>query len=386
MESIFLQHFWDGIESGRFIPLENAELDQLVEQVFFSHNPLVELTPEEEGNIRENVLRRLEDTVNRCILVYFAENECMYFGQKRRPVMLSDLGIEEFLQDSKQGRYKGIDFELVIGQDSPVTVSRVKFPYPFGRIRLDRDFVVFTDFPVIREDDRYEDWRSFLGIIGEKIDAEPLTKTGKINLLSDPVRINCLEAYCPQIGVGEPYNPEQVISQGYRELVSEDGYFKTEKEFVDLLADIRHYTGIKPVRMLDLGGGMGLACHNAQELDADVTATNVTIDEEPAMYDVHTVYSTAERLPKSFKESFDLTVSNVAFRYFTYPDIAMEGLFASTSVGGIANLSVGGGCSRVEVQDYSERVAHVDKRLDDLQEIGCIQRIRGWSFQKIRSF
>ena len=117
-----------------------------------------------------------------------------------------------------------------------------------------------------------------------------------------------------------------------------------------------------------------MALNDAKELSDDVETHDITIDVEPAMYPIDYLHlCPAERMPAEFREDMDLIVSNVAFRYFSAPDLALENCLQALSVGGETRLSVGADSSHFPVKEYAGRLADEYDRLKRLRDQGYIK-------------
>jgi hypothetical protein len=134
-----------------------------------------------------------------------------------------------------------------------------------------------------------------------------------------------------------------------------------------LLAEIRQTNGRKTLSVLDLDGGIGLGLMSLKEIDPNIYAINLTLHAEAIMYKTdQTILTPAEIFPKSLKENIDLVISNMAFRYFQYPDLAVRNIVYSLRVGGIANIFVT--CERSEASN-SELKKRLNKTYDWLQDL-----------------
>ena len=306
-ESKTLQHFWRGIETGKFVPLTDEEIDDMITSVYFNGEPLTGLTEEEENNIRKGLFKIAKSPSGTKILEDLASKEVVYLPKEKCPdgifktkqPLLIIKGTENITGETTTG---------AIDQDG-ITLS------PAEKIRIFSDIEIWKSAGFHRQGYR------------------PLLRTE--------------ETY------GEDY-----------------GY--TREQFVQLVEAIKRRTGKQDIKMLDVGGGIGEACQDAQNLCPEIEAVNLTIDEEPAMFPVKTVLKPAERMPADFREGFDLIVSKTAFGYFVYPDIALENCLQSLSVGGEARILFITGSQEYEVPDYVKRIVMEFRRLKKLAENGYI--------------
>ncbi len=189
-----------------------------------------------------------------------------------------------------------------------------------------------------------------------KKNIQPMTATEKVAFLKN------LPAYLDArfiCGFSESPCP----SRGYR-LLSEYGY-----DMESLLREVRSGTGRKQVRVLDVGGGVGSAMVDLKEMDSDVCAINLTLDFEPAMFRVdRTILGFAERFPADLRESVDLVISNMAFRYFRFPDLVVKNIVYSLSVGGVADVFVATEKSETNQSELKRRLTETYQWLMNLVE------------------
>lgn len=379
--SVFLRHFWDGVMSGKYNPVDETVVRDSVDRVFFSHSPLVRLANGQERVLRTALEKKVSQAMSQDSLRLFAEREILYFPNKGWVGTLEDTGIDDFVRCSSKyyhdARFGNLSFRINRNASSPELVWGVEFPDPFGAVRLTDNYAVFSDCSVCLNDERHASWSGVLDRLSRVFDARVLSTDDKVRVFSDPEQWD-------NLGYHVDGRLWSCGMQGYRRLIGEYNYFDTEQAFFDTVGRVRKDTGRDVVRMLDVGGGVGKACYDAKTLDADIYPTNLTIDEEPGMHDVPTVFAAAERMPDTFREAFDLVVSNMASQYFVYPDIAMRNILRAASVGGRTHLHAYVERPPIRVSDYSERVASVRGMLDTLESGGYIRRTGGWNFQKLK--
>ena len=119
----------------------------------------------------------------------------------------------------------------------------------------------------------------------------------------------------------------------------EGGYYSSPEEFKEEIRAVRERTGRLKLRVLDVGSNFGLALKDMKDLDPNIETFNMTIDEHPSLFGDHIVRHPAEMVPLEFEETMDLIDSQMAFRYFLYPDIALRNVIKSLSVGGVARIA-----------------------------------------------
>lgn len=195
---------------------------------------------------------------------------------------------------------------------------------------------------------------------------QTVTTQEKIQLLQNPDTF-----YTIKYKTG--YSTLGLAGWGNRRLDAMD-YYPFQKElFLDVTKRIRERTKREKLKMLDIGGGMGLGLHDAKEKDSSLETDNLTIDEELAMYPVDHLYlCPAERMPKEFEGKMDLIISNMAFRYFPFPDLALKNAIKALAIGGEAHIH------------WSTRDAHWTKGLREEQYRTASQQHCTALFQEIK--
>lgn len=317
--SVMLSKFWDGVLSGNFTPYTQAELQELVDKTFFVGETLSPLTFKENELLRQHLAADLEFTLN---------------GQR----------LKEFC--------------------GPVMfVPKECIP------------------PVNRETYYFETSDSF--IVGDlAVEAinngmRPMGVEEKLQKYQDPsiweeTRI-----------IDRSRSDETSVGQGSRPFFKQpgiDSYGFTRERFSSVVASVSSRTGKANLKLADFGGNTGRACYQIKSEYPHFALTNITIDEEPAMWpDVEHVFVPAERLPAKFRETFDLAISNIAWRYFVFPDIALKNLLHSLSIGGQAEIAFGGDRCPLPPEDVIKRTHSAIKLLDTLEKEGIIETQRWFS-------
>ena len=130
-----------------------------------------------------------------------------------------------------------------------------------------------------------------------------------------------------------------LVGSGSRHLYSTDiteptYFYKDKKEFEDKIESIKKRTGKTTLTMLDIGGNVGKALIDAKKIDPTLETLNLTLESAPVVQGDIVVRRPAEYMPAVFEEKMDLIESNVAFRYFLFPDIALKNAVKALSVGG----------------------------------------------------
>lgn len=119
-------------------------------------------------------------------------------------------------------------------------------------------------------------------------------------------------------------------------------YGLPEKEWQELLSKVRAQTNKEKLAILDIGCGAGMALEDMKNLDSNIETHGLTMEQEPAMFEADQFhYHLAERIPASFKNKFDIILSNMSFRYYLFPNIALRNVILSLSKGGYAKIHFG---------------------------------------------
>lgn len=179
-------------------------------------------------------------------------------------------------------------------------------------------------------------------VIADGAGLQPLTPGQRIGICTNPEL--WASTYLHQDdGLSSP----DVRPYAYRNLLGYEvhGFPNTESGFVALLRHIRERqqkNGKDPIRMLDVGGAMGRALWEAQQIDPAIVTYNLTPHEEPARWPTnHFRLSGGETMPADWREQMDLIVSSWAIMYCVYPDIALRNCVEALAPGGEAHLDYG---------------------------------------------
>lgn len=174
-------------------------------------------------------------------------------------------------------------------------------------------------------------------------DFQPLTPGEKERYFTDPVFYFGTEVITKHGG------KSHLVGNGTRHLTYEQsggaaetyGYYKNE--FTDMLSLVRTAQGKDQhdsLQGLDIGGSTGLAARDAEQLDPNLSMTNITISPEIGIWPLRGGHKFlfAERLPVEYSEQFDIIFSHLAFRYMRYRDIALENAIRALRKGGILRI------------------------------------------------
>lgn len=221
-----------------------------------------------------------------------------------------------------------------------------------------------------------------------RLGIEPIKPGEKEAFLTDPVFYNDARILhdggsYPLLGNGTRHLcNEQGTGFEYRGQVAYDTYGYTIAEFKAMLSQVRVAQGkteYDKLKGLDIGGSNGLGAHDAEDLDPNLDVTNIAIDPELGVWPLrggHRLLQ-AERLPRDFSEQFDIIISNIAFRYMRYRDIALENAIRALRKGGI--LSIHFSSDRLMPGDTFEQIERDIKtqfqRMETLREQGIIRHI-----------
>ena len=291
-----LNHFWQGIITGEYVSLTDAEIDRIVSEEFFGCNPIRELTTADRKAVEMRIRPIIEENLNKKTFPDLVSNEISYFN----PGELSDLLSNEF-EPHKSEKIKKL---LISSEKNPHLLY-----LPFTGSETNKKL-----------------WNDVIKL------KPPLSIDEKVELLSNPdVWLNSQVTEIDQKGRSH----QNMGCYGNRPL-----YFH-DKPFLAVVKRVQQATDKKEIHMLDVGGSMGLALYQAKQLVPDIQTHNLTIDYTPGMYYVNYLHPCpAERMPSEFKEAMDLIVSNMSFGYFEAPDLALRNCVEALTVGGEAILSI----------------------------------------------
>ena len=337
MATRFLDPFWKALDSGKISEPSQEELARMVDDLYFSTEPMTPLKPLEEKNLR----KALTDFYHRC-----------FFGA-------------DYLKTLTTGNF--IYFN--------VSAEQLKKAKNIPNFRLnsnhfqicDHDFTFGQSYFVMPSDDvikkRESEWDGEVIPTLLKLGGYIPNKEQRRKLFSD---VNVWD----EVRVIEYNGSTSTHRWGYRSL-NEYGF--SDKDFKSIVRRVKRQTGKTQLRMLDIGGGNGEACSDVEELCPEVKTINLTLNEEPAQYPGETMIASAERMPASLRGQCDIITSNMAFRYFLYPDLALENCLQALSVGGEAKLIVGLDRPPFETSDRNQRLIRQYARFKSLIDNGFIE-------------
>jgi len=280
LKTFTMENFWTSLQEGKFRNLTQDEIKNLAEFQISSFQPLTPLTDQERTTVRDHFASDLNKSINNEKLRRLVEGNFAYIETGKYP----------------KSKFKNFKGDITVWDK--VIIFKDAAEYQF----LDTDM------------------------------RGTLSQQDKARLFSDPDVWFDTKAF-------EKSLEYSLTRQGNRSLFDlEYGYRKKERFIAECNA-LRKSTGHNKLKIMDLGGGMGRALWEAKTVDPNIETYNVTIYEEPAMYPVdHLIVSPAEWMPAELKEQIDLILSRTAFRYFTYPDVAIKNVVKSLSVKGGATI------------------------------------------------
>lgn len=130
-------------------------------------------------------------------------------------------------------------------------------------------------------------------------------------------------------------------SWGYRDL---DYYGATSrKKMRNVLKRIREKSGRlhpQPLAVLEIGSGPGIALTESRNnIDSNLQLLGLTAEMEPAaLPGVKYIIAPAELLPRTLLNSCDLIISNRAFEYFAFPELALRAALLALAPNGEAHI------------------------------------------------
>jgi len=303
-----MQHFWKGIRTGKFNPPSDEEIMRMTNEIYFNGNPMTQLSDEEETKLRSYVFGKLKSNLIRPVFQQITEKPLIYC----------------FLPSGSKITFDG---------QNPVSYNGHFFFYV---------------------DEKVADRKAHLKKLAD-IGATDLTPQEKLELFSD-INIWAQARYFQVL-------PRIKIIGSLRDGDGSRSIRDYDLENVKkIIGRIRKRTGKTDLKVLDVGGMLGQACYDLQEMDPNVITTNLTLTEDPTNFPVETVLASAERMPSEFRGRYDLVLSNMAFRYFMFPHKALENCLDALSVGGEAHLSLDG------VFGTQEKLVETLKRMELMRQ------------------
>lgn len=312
-----LDSFWDGVLHGQFQPCSDEYIHTLLRTRVLSEKPLIALSPGEENTLYSEVFTSYKSILNNRWHVNDLCGDPVIF--------LAPDSTHPLLED--------------------------------------------THWWSMRDDDN----PTFL-VKGAALDATkrgyiPLQVPDKIQLFTNPEIWEWADSISENSSGG-------VVGMGSRPFFlggKQESYGFSHSEFASIVHDVLARVGHADLRFCDIGGNTGLACHDVQRHYPKFHFTNITLDEEKAMWlGIQHIYVPAERMPERFRESFDVMVSNMAWRYFVYPDIAIKNTLQALSIGGYASISFFADQCPLPRKEIEQRVQAAVALLQKLDAKGVI--------------
>jgi hypothetical protein len=215
----------------------------------------------------------------------------------------------------------------------------------------------------------------------KKLGISPLKPEELIKLLADPEIISSSRYVYEYDGVYHQQSEDSLLLEGSRHLCrdgkdSESYGYASVEDFKNTLERIKQRTNKSGLIMLDIGGNIGMALADAKRIDPTLRTINMTLTSLPAFGGDIITKRPAEYMPAVFEENIDLIESNVAFRYFLFPDIALRNAVKALSIGGETNLYFSNDSCPLGKEELLERMKKVFIWLKKLEQEGYIEVAR----------
>ncbi len=386
------ESFWQGVRKGTLDEFTEEMAEGLVDRIHFSGPALVPLSAEDERVLREKTMQHVHVRRDSDKLKKLAENPVLHLKadaavfERVKEVATSCTQVERTL-DSK-----------------PIRTDPWRPPPPINGLPTHTPITQISYDQFILQGDGYSfDVCVHTRSKPRRISFEGASVTEGNNhfWLANPMspgdEVTLHTPFLLQLGAKQltPQDKERIYTD--IEIVSDAsmrvnrcvGSFGmanrplTQYSYEDTYGDldrldaiierIRKRTGRDEIRLLDVGGSLGRAAWEAEQRYANLQATNLTVTDGMAMFPVTYVLALGERMPARFHESFDLILSNMAFCYFTFPELGVENCLQALAVGGEAHLSGIDKYFRPKKGDEKDpRFKRKHERLLDLQTKGCI--------------
>lgn len=331
--------FYQGILSGEVVSPTKEQIEIAVDE-YFLDTPLTELTAEQEEVLRQLMLKRHNNDFN--------------------------------------GPYSKRKWDSLAGERSFYHPGIMLGNLPVPHLFCIPDGDVFKDFA----EDMFREHQP-----------KPISREEKAKILTDPgiytnlqLVINGIRS--PMLGNGTRHLIDELAPNIRGEyfddgLVRHDSYGFNHKRFLEVMDKIQAAQNKNPKEIakgLDIGGSNGVAAYDAERFAANLEMTNITIDPEIGIWPLRGGHRFlfGERLPCDFAGKFDLILSNTAFRYMGYPDIALENAIHALKVGGILQIGFSSDYGKL----YTKNPDQLDKAINDkmlwleeLERTGKIQTL-----------
>jgi len=352
-KTTFLQHFWEGVLSGEYKPPSLIKRSDLVKEHLLEHAPFTPLSLWEKGEIEGMFRQKVHQMVDNDIHRIVCEHRLIYLDKSMVPLL------------ERNGCRRIIEPLLVDIED---TKLRKEFaPLQLTPLTHQEKFDLFNDA------DRWEDATLRFGNCETSI-----TMQGYRNIWEYGALWKYLFKHVDvtlQEEVESLSEKRWDLNRNHEEWKKADKALDTiwKKEFSLLVRRVRQRTGKDHIHMLDVGGGTGRGLYNVKNIDPTVITHNLTVHEEPSMYPVdHTYFCPAEWMPQEFEEKMDLIISNISIRYHTYPDITLENILRSLSVGGEAFFTMNCDRSSTSEEELKQRLFKAYALVEELVQKGYI--------------
>lgn len=318
MDGDVFEHFREGLRTGEFVPMPDAQVERIIDENYLGFEPLVPLTSGEGAELRERLIRHVGGYING---MHTKQNLCR---QDHQVVSYTSAG--RYIR-GYDGHQAGDKWEK----------SKVKIVFP-----EDLEY----ELGQIRRHGKPKD-----GVI----DVRPWTQEEKLAKISDPKTWNWNYSGSSQRHLNDYMGDDcfrWMIAQSRKGLHWDDEG-KTQR------------APRQRARVLEIGCGGGIALTDMKEIDPTIETHGINLAPEFSMFPGHQYhFMTLERMPKDFEEQFDYIHSHQCFRYAGYPDAGYANVLKSLSVGGICWLHLlpndknpldKGGCENGKKRDENIR-------------------------------
>ena len=311
----FLSYFWKSFETGNFVPIPENAVENIVNH-YLDTTPMITLSDKECEALREDMTIAFKEKV----LLYNSETEKLL--KKFVYFIPGDVYVE----------YSGENRKVI------------------------KDTVVYIT------DEKNQ--------AIENLGHHPSSTEEKVDYFSKPFFWDD-STFVSIVRGGESVSTQMFVP-GSRSLYYYPGYAE-EKDFIDLLERVKKDTQKEKIKMLDVGGNIGRALYDAKKVDPNIETFNMTLDEAPAIYGDHVIRTPVEVMPKNLEEEIDIIESNVSFRYFSFPDIALFNIIKALSVGGEADIDFQADRSPTNKEDLINRINNLFLVIKKLEDGGYIK-------------
>lgn len=406
----YYKHIDECIDSGNHEPISVHTAFEIVDNFVQSNPPITPLSPKEQARCKDLFASSLLDSVDRDVFKTFID-DIFYFVPADKVEPLREAILAEFTKleiesaSVESGKFKAM-YRIVKPSDDRLFMNGLYVSNPtdllkcthganilassmigkiakFGSIQEymkksddseDRKRITFDSFSEISRN--FSQMRSRFEKVLASLELTPMSAEEKKAMLRVPdqwdLPFNGLEVGGHIQGVERQLNSYLTNEFGAGNSVG------LGDKFTEIVDRVRKNTRNGDVKILDIGGGNGTALRDAKRRDRNISTTlqalHIEAGMDNEMEDV--IICPAEMLPESAFESYDLVISNIAFRYFSYPDIALLNAIKALSIGGEAYIEFGYDRSGTDWEELKSRLNYLyDIFLPRLVSEGFIEEI-----------